>query len=165
MYVLKDSSYGKCEKFCKIFCEQSRVSHARTAHRSPKQESTRAASIRPPAPPPIGVEPSPSNGWRHPSRPSRGSRSHLTPRSSSPASILFPISSNVATKRLRANEKRKEKIPNPAIPSSPRRRCPGAARAARAWARAARSVTGRCSATTSRASRSLRSGGWRGGVA
>ena len=57
------------------------------------------------------------------------------------------------------------KSPIPNLTSQFERPCRGAARAARGWARAARSVTGRSSATTSRASRSRRSGGWRGGAA
>uniref|UniRef100_A0A452ZPI5 Uncharacterized protein n=1 Tax=Aegilops tauschii subsp. strangulata TaxID=200361 RepID=A0A452ZPI5_AEGTS len=44
-----------------------------------------------------------------------------------------------------------------------RQPCPAAAREARGSARAAPSATGRCCATTSRASPSRRSGGWRGG--
>jgi hypothetical protein len=56
-------------------------------------------------------------------------------------------------------------FPNPLRQPSEHQPCRAAARGARGSGRAARSATGRCCATTSKGSRSRRSGAWRGGAA
>jgi hypothetical protein len=94
---------------------------------------------------------------------------HLsTDRSSCPA---FPIkprprqSPILISQKIPKSSHHKSSAPPLSSGSSQQQPCPAAAREARAWARAAPSATGRCSATTSRASRSRRSGDWRGGAA